>query len=239
MKRIYWMCMTVGCMNLALTGCTAEEHQIETEGYVVKGDTVRVLQRNWADKLTVDTVKAIPYGKQIVTAGTVRPIPTQYANIAPPFAGRILNSYVRMGQDVKKGTPLFDITCPDFTAAQKDYFQARSTMELARKDLQRKQDLSLNGVSSQKELEEAQSALLIAEKDLENAEAALKVYQVDNLSSMKLGQPLVVRSPIAGELIENNVVCGQYLKDDADPVAVVADLSKVWVSAQVKEKDIR
>ena len=144
-----------------------------------------------------------------------------------------------MGQEVVQGMRLFDITCPDFTAAQKDYFQALSTFELAKKDLQRKKDLSLNGVSSQKELEEAQTALLIAEKDLENSEAALRVYQEDNLDEMKLGQPLIVRAPISGLLIENNIVTGQYLKDDVDPVAVIADLSHVWVSAQVKEKDIR
>ena len=56
---------------------------------------------------------------------------------------------------------------------------------------------------------------------------------------MALGQPLVVRSPISGEVIENNIVTGQYLKDDAEPVAIVADLSEVWITAQVKEKDIR
>ena len=206
---------------------------------MVQGNTVKVLQTNWSDKLTVEQVKSLPYSKQIVTAGTVRPIPTQYANIAPPFAGRVAKCYVQMGQEVEQGTRLFEITCPDFTAAQKDYFQALSTFELAKKDLQRKQDLSQNGVSSQRELEEAQTALLIAEKDLENSEAALHVYQVDNLEGMRLGQPLVVRAPISGLLIENNIVTGQYLKDDVDPVAVVADLSHVWVSAQVKEKDIR
>ncbi len=53
---------------------------------------------------------------------------------------------------------------------------------------------------------------------------------------MILGQPLVVRSPISGEIIENNIVTGQYLKDDTEPVAIVADLSEVWIAAQVKKK---
>lgn len=239
MKRMYLMGIWGWCLSSTFTACTKTENQTDSRGYSVQGDTVRVLQNNWSDKLTVDKVKALPYSKKIVTAGTVKPIPTQYANIAPPFAGRVVQSYVQMGQEVEKGTRLFDITCPDFTAAQKDYFQALSTHELAMKDLKRKEDLAQNGVSSQKELEEAQSAVLIAEKDLENAEAALHVYQVDNLEDMKLGQPLIVRSPIKGLLIENNIVCGQYLKDDTDPIAVVADLSHVWITAQVKEKDIR
>ena len=239
MKRLNLMGISIWCIAITFTGCTKTESQTETRGYTVQGDTVKVLQTNWSDKLTVEQVRSLPYSKKIVTAGTVRPIPTQYANIAPPFAGRVVRSYVQMGQEVTKGMRLFDITCPDFTDAQKDYFQALSTFELTKKDLQRKKDLSQNGVSSQKELEEAQTALLIAEKDLENAETALRVYQDDNLDDMRLGQPLVVRAPISGLLIENNIVTGQYLKDDVDPVAVVADLSHVWVSAQVKEKDIR
>lgn len=56
---------------------------------------------------------------------------------------------------------------------------------------------------------------------------------------MTLGQPLVIRAPIAGEVIENNIVSGMYLSADADPVAIVANLSQVWITAQVKEKDIR
>jgi cobalt-zinc-cadmium efflux system membrane fusion protein len=42
-----------------------------------------------------------------------------------------------------------------------------------------------------------------------------------------------------GEIIDNKIVIGQYLKEDAAPVAIVADLSKVWVVGQVKEKDLR
>ena len=53
---------------------------------------------------------------------------------------------------------------------------------------------------------------------------------------MILGQPLVVRSPISGEIIENNIVTGQYLKDDTEPVAIVADLSEVWIAASSKRK---
>ena len=75
---------------------------------------------------------------------------------------------------------MFEISSPDFTTAQKEYFQALSLRELSKKDLKRKEDLIKNGVSSQKELEEAQNALLIADKEFENASAALEVYQVEH-----------------------------------------------------------
>lgn len=221
------------------TGCKNNSEQSETNDYRLKGDTVYVSSPVLAEKLKVTGTQVQPYSKQVITAGTVQPIPTRIAYVAPPFSGRVARACVNLGQQVKQGTPLFEISSPDFTAAQKDYFQARSARELAHKDYRRKEDLVKNGVSSQKELEEAENALQIADKEYENAVAALKVYQVDNPEEMTLGQPLIVRAPVTGHVIENNIVTGQYLKDDSEAIAVVADLSQVWVTAQVKEKDIR
>lgn len=219
--------------------CKKNIEKEEIYSYQSKGDTVHIASNKLIEKLKITEARILPYSKEIVTAGTVKAIPTQFAYVAPPFSGRVVKSCIKLGQQVQKGTPLFEISSPDFTAAQKDYFQARSSRELAQKDYRRKEDMMHNGVSSQKELEEAENILLVAEKEYENAVAALNVYQVDDPENMILGQPHIVRAPISGNVIENNIVTGQYLKDDTEPIAVVADLSKLWITAQVKEKDIR
>ena len=86
-------------------------------------------------------------------------------------------------------------------------------------------------------MEEAEVNYELKKKDYENALAALKVFQIEP-DQLVLGQPMIVRSPISGEIVKNNIVIGQFMKDDADPVAVVADLNEVWVAANVKEKDM-
>lgn len=86
-----------------------------------------------------------------------------------------------------------------------------------------------------KEVEEAEVNYELKKKDYENALAALKVFQIEP-DQLVLGQPMIVRSPISGEIVKNNIVIGQFMKDDADPVAVVADLNEVWVAANVKER---
>lgn len=224
---------------LCLSACGHKHTEDEDRVFSIKGDTVQVIDTSiLAGKIKLSGLEVLPYSKEITTAGTVEPIPTQFAYIAPPFSGRVVKSYVKLGQKVPVNAPLFEISSPDFTAAQKEYYQATSSKELAQKDLERKKDLLRNGVGSQKELEEAQSVLQIAEKEYENAYAALKVYQV-NPSNMVLGQPLIIRSPISGDVIQNNIVTGQYISSESDPIATVADLSQVWVAAQVKEKDLR
>ncbi|XP_037959394.1 putative membrane fusion protein SilB [Teleopsis dalmanni] len=239
MKKIKIFQLFLLASMLCLIGCKKNETQQENSSFVIKGDSVFVKNNDAVfSQIKLSEVETVPYSKEVITAGTVQPLPTQFAYIAPPFAGRVVKSYIKLGQKVKANTPLFEIVSPDFTNTQKEFFQAKSEKELAQKELQRKQDLLSNGVGSQKEMEEAASILQIAEKEYENTYAALQVYHV-NAENMALGQPLIIRSPIAGEVIENNVITGQYIKDDSDPIAIVADLSEVWISAQVKEKDIR
>ncbi len=224
---------------ICFAGCNNKEAQYENSSFVVKGDSVFIKNADVVlSQIKLSEVGTSPYSKEVITAGTVQPVPTQFAYIAPPFAGRVVKSYIRLGQKVQANTPLFEIVSADFTTAQKEFFQAKSEKDLAQKELKRKEDLLKNGVGSQKEMEEALSVLQIAEKEYENAYSALQVYHV-NAEEMTLGQPLIIRSPIAGDVIENNIVTGQYIKDDSDPIAVIADLSQVWISAQVKEKDIR
>ena len=228
-----WVCC------LAFVACKqTEEPQVQIP-YQFVGDTVRVSdQRLLNEKVKLAQVSEELVAREVSTAGTIQAIPTQYAYIAPPFAGRVVRSYIKLGEQVQKNTPLFAIISSDFTTAQKEFFQAESDRELARIHLQRQKDLHANGVGSQKELDEAKNALFLADKEYENAYTALQVYQT-NPSEMKLGEPLVVRAPIAGQVIQNNLVTGQYLTSESEQVAVVANLSQVWVVAQVKEKDIR
>lgn len=236
-RKTFQLLLLVSVIYFA--GCKNNETQYDNSSFVVKGDSVFIKNEDAVlSQIKLSEVGTAPYSKEVITAGIVQPIPTQFAYIAPPFAGRVVKSYIKIGQKVQASTPLFKIVSPDFTTAQKEFFQAKSEKDLAQNELKRKEDLLKNEVGSQKEMEEALSTLQIAEKEYENAYSALQIYHV-NAENMTLGQPLIIRSPIVGEVIKNNIVTGQYIKDDSDPIAVIADLSQVWISAQVKEKDIR
>lgn len=222
-----------------LYSCSNKPENPTAEPYTIVGDTVQIINSDLLkNKIKLDKISEELVAREVTTAGTIQAIPNQYANIAPPFAGRVVRSNIKLGQYVKENTPLFEIISSEYTTAQKEYLQAESDRDLAKLSLARQKDLMANGVGSQKEFEESSNALFIAEKELENAEMALRVFKTDP-KNMKLGEPLIVRSPIVGEVIEDYIVTGQYVSSESDPVAIIADLDKVWVVAQVKEKDIR
>ncbi|MCW3464150.1 efflux RND transporter periplasmic adaptor subunit [Chitinophaga nivalis] len=222
-----------------MAACHSKQPATDSQEYTIQGDTITVQQQAALQhKLKLVTITARPYQLQLQTAGTVKAIPTQYAEIAPPFPGRILRSFTRLGMTVTPATPLFEISSPDFIEAQKQYFQARSQYQLAQQTFNRQQDLMKHGVTSQKDLEEAGTAFDIAKKELENATAGIRIFKAVP-EKLSLGQPLTVYAPIRGEIIDNKIVVGQFIKDDAASVATVAELSDVWVAGQVKEKDLR
>ncbi|MCS7005778.1 MAG: efflux RND transporter periplasmic adaptor subunit [Cytophagales bacterium] len=210
----------------------------ETNTLSSKGDTVTVIGESVYTRLRFEEVKAESFRRELITSGTIRAIPNYYAEIAPPFPGRVLKSYVRLGQRVEPGSPIFEISSPDYFNAQKEYFDAKQEFKQAELNLKRQQDLLKNGVGVQRELEAAETDFITKNSALQNAAAALKIFNV-NPEKISLGDPLVVNSPIRGEIVGNNIVIGQYLREDAPPIAIVAELSKVWVVGQVKEKDLR
>lgn len=237
-------CFTKGMLYtglLALVVCCghkngaddAAAHQLT---YV--GDTVIVpTGSSVGSKLKTETAIARDYVSSCTTTGTVRPLSGCLAEVSSPFAGRIVRSLAKLGQHVSAGSPLFEVSSSDYFDAVKAYMQAKQSKMLSEKNYLRKKDLTGHGIGSQKELEEAETDYRIAEKELEKAKATLRIFNVKTDGS-DLSRPLIIRSPIAGEVVKNNLVVGQYLKDDAEAAVTVADLNKVWVIARVKENCI-
>lgn len=186
-------------------------------------------------KIKTLTVSDQEYNHEITSVGTIEAIPNNYAEIASPFSGRITKAFVNIGQKVSAGSPLFEVLSSGYLDVQKEYSDALNEAGLAEKRYKRQQDLVKHGVGIQKELEEAETEFKNKKISLSNASTALKIYN----SQSKGSGGLIVRAPIAGEVISNKIVTGQYLREDAEPVMIVAELSKVWISGEVKEKDLR
>ncbi|AKK71791.1 efflux RND transporter periplasmic adaptor subunit [Chryseobacterium gallinarum] len=233
MKKIF-----LSIIILFTASCKDEvSRKNNTQEIILKHGHVIVPESNPVfKKIKTAVVTSQEHSDGILSAGTIQAIPNHYAEIASPFSGRITKSFIQLGQNVSAGSPLFEILSSDYFSVQKDYTDALNEVQLAEKNYKRQQDLVRHGVGIQKELDEAETDFKNKKTALSNASAALKVY---NSKGGGLGKPLIVRAPINGEIISNTIVNGQYLKSDADPVIIIAELSRVWISGDVKEKDIR
>lgn len=235
MKHLNWLLL----LATALCACSGQRKEEDASKQVILQDRMIHVgaESPVLAKLETAPVRKELYRMEFTTSGVVRAIPSRYAEVASPVEGRVMRAFVRLGQKVAPGSPLFEISAPAVFEAGKAYSQAKEELALAEKNLSRERDLMQNRVGVQKALEEAEANYAVQQQEFMQAKAALKVFQIDPEQYVP-GQPLIVRAPIAGEVVKSNLVMGQYLKEDADPVMIVADLEKVWVVAHVKEKDL-
>lgn len=229
----------VGALCFLFAFCKQKPILEEEAPFEISNEVIRLREgSNIKTRIKTTAVSQEQFSFHLIAAGIVTTIPNNFAEIAPPFAGRIQKSFIKIGQRVQVGTPLFEISSPDYFLAQKDYLEAKQEFKQSELHLRRQRDLFKNGVGVQQEVEGAETEFITKKATLTQAAAALKIFSIDP-DQVVLGQPLIVRAPIAGEVISNNIVLGQYIKEDSEPIASIAALEKVWIVGKVKEKDLK
>ena len=156
------------------------------------------------------------------------------ARIGPPVQGRVASINVVTGDQVKPGAVLLVLTAPEIAGAQAQVAQARTARMLAERVAARASMLVREGAGTDAERQQADAALMQAKNEEQRAVAALSAIGGAHGES---GYQL--RSPIAGTVVERNVSVGTQVHADQDqPLLSIADLSTVWVVADVYEQDL-
>ncbi len=181
--------------------------------------------------------------------GTVQPIDTRIAHVRPLARGRILDVFVRVGDRVKAGQPLAtydNIEAGELLAqwegARTELQRFKLQQAAAEKIADRDKRLAAIGAISQKQSElaqvDAQSAadsVRVQESVLAGLQSRLRRYGVEQAS---VSHPsTVVRAPFAGVVVTVQTAPGDVF-DVSRELFSVADLSRVWVQAEVYEKDL-
>lgn len=190
-----------------------------------------------AKKLKLEVVKSETLDVQFRTTASVGAKSGNIADIGLPFGGRVVRSFVRLGDPVHRGQVLFEVSSSDYMEAVKTYLESRSASDLAAANRRRKETLHQTGMLSNREWEEICAEARNAENACEIARRSLALFNV-NPASVQAGEPLRVVSPISGRIVRNNLVIGGYLREDEEAPMTVADLSTVWVTANVKASQV-
>jgi len=176
-----------------------------------------------ANVATVE-VDTAPLSKEISAAGIVQYDQSRQAKVTAWVAGRIDRLYVdTVGAYVSKGRPVAEVYSPDLVSAQQEYL-------LALKSREQFKDSAIQAISQGGDglVSSARQRLKLM---------GVKDHQIATLE--KSGQPdikLSIYTPLSGIVIEKIAVQGQYV-NVGDPLFNIADLSSVWVEAEVYESD--
>jgi len=191
------------------------------------------------------TVAASKFRRSIQTTGVVDFDADQATNVLAPFSGPVSRLLVSLGDRVKKGQALAAVDSPDFAAAVSAYGKAFATARTERRLADLDKDLIQHHGIAAREQQQAETDAANAEADRDAALQALVALQVDaeSIKEIQHGRPAspaqaMIRSPIAGTVVEKLLTPGELLQAGATPSFTVADLSRVWVTAQVFGSDL-
>lgn len=162
--------------------------------------------------------------RSVRAAGRIEPDERRLFSIAPKFEGYVERLHVNVtGQPVGKGQPLFEVYSPELVSAQREYAIAAQGVE----------SLKEAGGQAQAGMKQLAESSLQRLKNWDISEEQVKALA----QSGELRRTLTFRSPVAGIVIEKKAVQGmRFMPGEA--LYQVADLSAVWVVADVFEQDI-
>lgn len=187
-------------------------------------------------KLAVDAVGQKEVERNLVLPAVVEADPARLIKVLPPLAGRVTQLKVQLGQQVEQGQPLVVLDLPDLATAYADYDRAKVLLTLALKNRDRLRDLAKSGGAAIKDQQQAETDYVTAEVERQRTEARLKQIGVDPETTNK-SRTVTIVAPISGSVIDLAVAPGAYWNNSTAPLMTVADLSSVWVTANVPEKD--
>lgn len=203
-----------------------------------------VLTTAQRQKIHSETVRASTFHRAIETTGTVSFDGDLATTVLAPIGGPVSRILVSLGAKVKRDDALATVASPDYATAISAYRKAVATANNARRIAALTEQLSHNNLS-RREVEQAQTDAANAESDREAALEQLHSLGVSDatIGAIDQNRPLperagIIRSPIAGTVVERLVSPGQLLQAGTTACFTVADLSRVWVMANIFESDL-
>ena len=191
------------------------------------------------------TVAPSTFSKTIETTGVVDFDNEQATSVLAPFSGPVARLLVSPGDKVKKGQALAIVDSPDFAQSISTYRKALVTAKNARRLADMDKDLVQHDSVAPREAQQAQTDAANADADRDSALQALVSLGVDPqvIRDIQAARPVsriegTIRAPIAGTVVEKLITPGQLLQVGTTPCFTVADLSRVWVMAQVSGSEL-
>jgi cobalt-zinc-cadmium efflux system membrane fusion protein len=215
-----------------------EEPASDATGITRKGDQIVVPEHSrLRERLKVAPARAETTRTSLTLPGVVESDPAHTFAVLSPVAGRVIKLEAALGDRVRAGQVLAIIDSPDLAQAYADYDKATDALALTGKNLQRQQGQVELGTASTRDLDQARSDNSQAAAELTRAQARLRVLHAP-VDPQHRAAYLSVTAPASGSITTLSIAPGNMINDPTQTLLTVADLSTVWVTALVPEKDL-
>jgi cobalt-zinc-cadmium efflux system membrane fusion protein len=182
----------------------------------------------------VEEIKTSAMGETIAVTATIQPSQERLARIAPRIEGRITSTPAKLGDAVRAGQTLATLDSVAVGEAHASWVQAQAELRIAESDFKRAESLVADEIIPRKDFLRAQAEREKANANLRNAADRLRLMGGTPNARGSGVSGFVVTAPFAGTVIEKKATLGG-LASPAEPIYTIADLSRVWILADLPE----
>ncbi|MFA7267699.1 MAG: efflux RND transporter periplasmic adaptor subunit [Sterolibacterium sp.] len=262
-KMNLYIVLAIGMTTLFLTGCGQPESPTTSAAQPAAqkpGAPADMASDKPGDKRTehgeADTLKLTPeaiqtagikidelaeqeISEQLMLTATIQPNQDRITHVAARVPGRIVKVHVKLGDQVKAGQTLALLDSLEVGEAYSTYLQAKTQLAVAKADFERAEKLHGDQIIAQKDHLRAH-----AEYDKTKASFAatgdkLRMLGVSPAPADdgRAVSTFPLTTPFAGTVIEKHAILGELAQPDKQ-IFTVADLSRLWIEANLFEKDL-
>lgn len=245
-QRLIYLFLVITATAIATAGCSRSDAGVanaasEPPAAETRQDDVR-LKLSEAERrsagIVVQTMRDDAIAEQIMVTATIEANQDRLARVAPRIAARVASVKANLGETVSAGQTLAVLDSVELGKAWSGFVKARVEARLATANFRRLKGLYEQQIVAQKDFLRAQAENEIARTTLKTAEDQLHLLGVTPRPDQSgVVSTFPVLSPFSGTVIEKDAVIGE-LKHLDKPMFTIADLSTLWIEANVPEKDL-
>jgi cobalt-zinc-cadmium efflux system membrane fusion protein len=220
----------------AAEGDKHAEHAGEKKDEHAEGAEELTLTAEEAERagVKVEAIKSEALGETIQVTATIRPDQDRLARVAPRIEGRITSAPAKLGDRVRAGQTLATLDSVDVAEAHAAWVQSQSEQRIAEADFKRAESLNAEEIIPRKDFLRAQADRDKAAASVRNTASRLRLLGGAQAASGSGVAGFAVTAPFSGTVIEKKVTLGE-LGSPSEPMFTIADLSRVWIQADLPE----
>jgi cobalt-zinc-cadmium efflux system membrane fusion protein len=208
-----------------LVSCDRHEQPVAKDDSLVPDSLIKTLQ---TAPVTMEEMT-----DQVKLNGKIIPNETKQAKVYALVSGKINSVSVELGDHVQKGKALAVLQSSEVAGVANDLSVAQSNVDMSKKNLQSMEEMYKSSLATERDVISARLEVNKANSELNRA------TQVSSITGGK-NATYVLRAPLSGYVIEKTITNNSEVRQDNNAnLFTIADLSSVWIIANVFEADIK
>jgi cobalt-zinc-cadmium efflux system membrane fusion protein len=229
---------------VSLSSCgEGEEANHEEETHEKKDTNLVQLKSTETANIKIEEVSLRSLENVLQVPGNVQFNENKLAHVGSRVPGRVVEVRASLGDKVKQGDSLAIIDSTELGTAQSEYLKAKANFLAQEKAYERAKKLLEGKAISLGEYQKREAEYMTVRAEFKAAEDKLHLLGLSEAEVKHIGSEHVinskvaVRAPFSGTVVERHATLGEVIEPAAN-LFTLADLSTLWVIADLPEKDI-